>query len=853
MLVAFPALLAGLTVLAVPLLLHLWRRQKPPTIRFPAFRFLLQRYRASQRKLRLRHLLLLLFRLLLLAALCLALARPRLLDQALALPRDQPLAAILLFDTSCSMDYRTSEGLSRLEEAKKRGQELLSQFPADSQVLVLDSGAEPAPDSLTWSTPEQARAQITALGIRPANAPLTTRLGTAFRLFAERLRQHEEEGKPFLPCFLAVFSDRTLACWDPKQFAALQLAADQVPPAWEGLQQVRRQLPTVLEVLAALPQQVPQWPVQEMPVASLRDPWEQLAAELPTLNPVDYPTRHLADLLAQVRQQSRRCLARLQQLPPVPEQADYRQQLRALLEECLERLRGVRMVFVDVGVDNPVNLGLASVELPAAGAGQPREVFTADETIRLRVVVQGTGRDYDTSVLCQVDDQVLTRPIRVQAGGRSEVVFDISGRQLAAGPHAITVRLAGSDPLIWDNVYYVTFTIREPRRVLILSDAPPRAGPWQQAIEARPEACFRCRVLSPEGVAGWKASDWAAYQVVYLLAVARPSVALWQALRTFAEQGGGVGILPAGEELDLSAYNNVAAQQLLPGKLVRIVSLPEPGVTWQWEAPGLYAHPLLRPVARWRELGRDDFIQLPRTASRFWEVQPGPEGRILVAYADPPAHAALLERRLGRDRQGGRVLLFTTRLDAGQQPRWNNYLETATSFCVVLPGLATAYLAGDDEVPHTNFHSGEVPVVRLPPTAGPLPWSVQGPAFLETVRQVPATRWLRLPEANTPGHYTLNDARGGRLAAFSVNLPADECRLQRLPPADIEALFGPNTLLAAGAPIPLTDLLRRYWQQPLELAPYLLLVLFLLLLAENVLSNCFYRRPAEEPAASPGS
>src|SRR5918998_3782843 len=94
----FPALLGTLVLAGIPVLLHLILRQKPRTLPFPAFRFLVARHRSNQRKLRLRHLLLLLLRIGLLALLILAVARPRILDGNLGLSGERPVAAVLVFD-----------------------------------------------------------------------------------------------------------------------------------------------------------------------------------------------------------------------------------------------------------------------------------------------------------------------------------------------------------------------------------------------------------------------------------------------------------------------------------------------------------------------------------------------------------------------------------------------------------------------------------------------------------------------------------------------------------------------------------------------------------------------------------
>src|SRR6266567_2806527 len=112
-----PLLLGGLLLVGIPVLIHLIMQQKPKHLPFPAFRFLLQKHRTNQRTLRLRHLLLLALRVLLIAAVCLALARPKLFSERLNLSSERPVAVVLLFDTSYSMEYSVA-GKTRLDDAK---------------------------------------------------------------------------------------------------------------------------------------------------------------------------------------------------------------------------------------------------------------------------------------------------------------------------------------------------------------------------------------------------------------------------------------------------------------------------------------------------------------------------------------------------------------------------------------------------------------------------------------------------------------------------------------------------------------------------------------------------------------
>src|SRR5437870_11296538 len=71
-----PLALVGLAATAIPALLHLLERRVPPEADFPPLRYLTEAERQSARRLRLRHLLLLILRTALIAAIVLAAARP---------------------------------------------------------------------------------------------------------------------------------------------------------------------------------------------------------------------------------------------------------------------------------------------------------------------------------------------------------------------------------------------------------------------------------------------------------------------------------------------------------------------------------------------------------------------------------------------------------------------------------------------------------------------------------------------------------------------------------------------------------------------------------------------------------
>ena len=71
-----PLALLGLAAAAIPALLHLLHRRIPPEMDFPPVRYLSAAERESARRLKLRHLLLLILRTALIVAIVLAAARP---------------------------------------------------------------------------------------------------------------------------------------------------------------------------------------------------------------------------------------------------------------------------------------------------------------------------------------------------------------------------------------------------------------------------------------------------------------------------------------------------------------------------------------------------------------------------------------------------------------------------------------------------------------------------------------------------------------------------------------------------------------------------------------------------------
>jgi hypothetical protein len=164
-----PLALLGLAVAALPAVLHLLTRRVPPTVTFPAVRYLAETERQESRRLKLRHLLLLVLRTAFLACVVLAAARP---VARLALGgAHAPTALVLVVDNSASAGA-VVEGRRVVDRLAARARQILRRVdPSDRLWLMLADGL---PRAVT-----QAEALALVDGLEPS--PRRLDLGQGLR------------------------------------------------------------------------------------------------------------------------------------------------------------------------------------------------------------------------------------------------------------------------------------------------------------------------------------------------------------------------------------------------------------------------------------------------------------------------------------------------------------------------------------------------------------------------------------------------------------------------------------------------------------------------------------------------
>jgi len=171
-----PLALVGLAAAAIPALLHLLERRVPPEAEFPPLRYLSEAERQSARRLKLRHLLLLMLRTALIVLIVVAAARPLFPTRAGGGSLHQPTALAVICDNSASSGL-VVDGRPVLERLKAVARGSLVRATASDRLwLVLADGVARA------GTPEALLATLDSAGVSARRMDVTAAVRAATRL-----------------------------------------------------------------------------------------------------------------------------------------------------------------------------------------------------------------------------------------------------------------------------------------------------------------------------------------------------------------------------------------------------------------------------------------------------------------------------------------------------------------------------------------------------------------------------------------------------------------------------------------------------------------------------------------------
>jgi hypothetical protein len=511
----------------------------------------------------------------------------------------------------------------------------------------------------------------------------------------------------------------------------------------------------------------------------------------------------------------------------------------ARLQERLGDLGAVGIYIIDVGVERPSNFSLADVRLSA-------QVLSSRSTLVVSSELHSTGLESDQAENRAVELHLLdanrepqaqsVESVDIAPGQSRQVEFRVGG--LGEGTHQGFLRIVGQDGLAADDQRYFTVQVKPPWRVLLAAPSPAadytyflHAALAPETFRRRGQARFECDVIDLRQLAE---ADLNGYAAVFLLDPTPLSPTTWKKLADFASEGRGIGIFLGRNAAQVDAFQNPQAQELLPGRLLRQARRPDGDA---FLAPRDYEHPALaafRSVA-----GSIPWEAFP--VFRYWQFDDPPPGVAVIARLNDQS-PLLFERPLG----AGRVLTLATPIsDRADARAWNllpvGVIDNAAPF-VMLANQLAGYLVGatDDQL---NYQCGQTAVLQLDPRNARRNFVLMAPGPLSLpISADPKQQRLVVTATEQPGNYRV--AAGGTAdgvdLGFSVNLAPQQTELERLSSDELRNVLGTFSYRLARTQ---EDIERDVSSARVgrELFTPLILLLGLILAAEQIVANRFYK------------
>jgi hypothetical protein len=674
-----PYLLLGAGAALLPIIIHLIRRNKPQIVHFAALRFLDVTPLHLLRYQKLKHILLLLLRILALLLLGLAFARPFLAgDHVPVLLGGEPRAIAVIADVSASMAAN-----HHFSAARESAREVIRQAASGDRVWLI--GAATTLELLAENAePDKAEAALAQLAPRQTAGNLREAL-----LFADQL-----------------LSRATL------QRRAIYLISD--------LQ--ASNMPAGTLVLNSN--------AECFPIA-VQPPWQNVALLDGQILESSAP-----NLSSSATARSFTTTRRGNRFAPASRQesgATYACRVRNFSES-----------------DQQIEVRLFAGAASAAAAISP----IATQTLSLAARAE------------QVAQFPAPSALRERAASRDlTIYFEVK---------------APVDDLPADNRFFVVAQPEKKRRLLVLSGHAEAAYFVNEALRL-PGSLYQAFEANANNLNQFRLED---FDVVLVVGVAGVNRSAAEALRQYAEQGGGL-ILTLGAALQSDMYNQFLAE-VLPGKIAASV---RPGDRAAGNAPSGaalteidFGHPIFKIFVD-PSNGDPTAVQV----AQYYRVEPGPQAVRLAGFED--GGAALLERGVGK----GKVLLWTSGLDlaVGNLP--------VRGIFVPLLYQWLSYVSRPD-MPRATTHVGQPlflgetvqpnqPLTLTLPDGAPRTFENLQPAVL---KETPLPGFYRVQQNRQTSWYAVNlDAQESDPAAMATeNMAARLIRPDEQTLSGVAGIFG---------------------------------------------------------------
>lgn len=790
------ALIYGLALVAVPVLLHFLMRQKPKKLLFPALRLIQLRKLQNSRRMRLRHLWLLLLRMLVIGALVLALARPSLPAADYSLNLIETLSLVFIVTLACG----TYWGVSRAWHKKNWPQHTLAARRTYLRGGLGVTGLLLALLGVGWPYQQRLAAEITS-PVPTASIELPS---AAVFLFDTSLSMaYTQEGETrldvarrialahlsSLPARSRVAVGDTLT-GDPILYQSdLTTAKTRI----EGLKPGARSFPLNERLRQA-------FVIQE---SDRQRTFEGQAG------------------VAEAARSDR--FVREVYLFTDMSRSGWSKNVGQLLHEELKRLEWLGVYVIDVGHEHPQNAGLTKLKLSRESVATNGEVVVSISVPSIGL--NGQQQVVEMHLENAAGEFVKKDQRQVVLDERAIPELQLVARGLTRKTHRGKLKLVTPDPLLEDN--HIDFAVRVDRAVKAAVVAPTEneATNLLTALEVQE---YGASYISEQKL---EATDLRAFDVVCLINVRAPTTSAWKRLNEYVTQGGGLAVFLGSAQFEKTpgimstSYLNDDAKAVLPGELLAPLKFT-PAKSLDLKE---VTHPLLRKFD-----GSGVAADLATVdIHRYWKVEPAANSHVITAYSDRESTPALIERSIGT----GRVVLFTTAIDLTRG--WGDLART--HHFLVLTDQLLQYLSKRMSM-RANYVCGETIYVALDREKPIGRGLLRKPSGAQVRVDVPADQTeLRLNQIDERGAFELLSANPDVpfQAGFAVNVPAEESDFQRLMPEDLDSILGEKRYSLASS---IEGLKRNVTTGRLGIEAYswLLTLLVIVFCGEHLVANRFY-------------
>ncbi|MCA9014286.1 MAG: BatA and WFA domain-containing protein [Planctomycetaceae bacterium] len=814
-----PGLLVGIVLAIIPVILHFLLRSKPKKLIFPALALLQRRKIQNSRRLKLRHLWLLLLRILVIAVIVIVLARPALPPANYSLSTYE----LVMLLTIIVLAFLAYAGCMRHFQ-----QQRVSQQTLNTRRTYLRGGVGALTFLLflllvLWPYQRRIFAEISEpLPSVAENIPVT-----AVFLFDTSLSMdYRQENRSRLEQAKEIASQHLSNLPAQSRVSVLHSSSEDIAPYQSDLAAVQSRINSLKTSAYSL-----------------------------------FLDDRLRTAVNRQEDDFKRSQTEQQSSPSAPPGADqyireiylytdlarsaWKSQPSQLIKQQLEKLKWLGIYIIDVGVTNPQNIGISQIKLS-------RESLTLGNSVTLKTEIVSAGITAENTLLelfTQNDKGQLIkrdqRPLSTVSSSAENSETNSSaatnqGSQLEMSlPHIsqhITqgeLRITSSDPYLPDDVRYFTIVAEPPPEILIISPDTNSAQLWSDALApeklvALKKNRYQCHVVSLNKMESLPLEKYAA---IYLINIPALPATSWRLLTEYTENGGGICFILGSDgnapESMIVSFNSEPAQKLLPLELLGALKfIPPEFLDLENNKHSLFSY--------FQNLGGTTELS-SMEVSRFWRVQPANRGQVIATYTDSRHSPAIVEQPLGQ----GKVVVITTGVDA---EGWSQLLFARWSYLAFADQL-TRYLI-HTKINRTNYLAGEVASYQWPASVSP------PQAFLlrtPDLKQLPievksGSHQISIPDTTIVGHYQLSDnfSNQTRLSTgFSVNASPGESNFQPLTAAELDQILGKDRYSLTRDMEGLKRTIRT-GRLGVEIFPLLTTILLIFFCLEHFTANFFY-------------